>query len=243
MLHPVFGILIYLAYAFVAIFALTLALRTYTRVPLEVVRKAQHLAFAMSVFLLLGLFEHWAAAAGASLSLALLAYPVLGWWEGHPSYRRLLTDRDPNGGELRRQLLYAQVSFAVLIAVFWGGLGPEWRPLIAAAAMIWGFGDAAAALVGKALGRRRLLHRAIEGAKTIEGTAAMVAAGAIAAFVTLLFYGGAPWWLSLAAAALVAPFAGIVELFSRKGMDTLTVPLASAAALVPWWLLAVARGA
>jgi phytol kinase len=243
MLHPMIGILIYLVYAFVAIFALTLALRTYTRAPLEVVRKAQHLAFAMSVFLLLGLFEHWAAAAGASLTLALLAYPVLAWWERHPSYRRLLTDRDPRGGELRRQLLYAQVSFAVLIAVFWGGLGPEWKPLIATAAMIWGFGDAAAALVGKSLGRRRLLHRAIEGAKTIEGTAAMVVAAAIAAFFTLLFYGGAPWWVSLPAALLVASWAGAVELFTRRGLDTLTVPLASAAALVPWWLLAVARGA
>lgn len=111
--------------------------------------------------------------------------------------------------------------------------------LTGTAAMIWGFGDAAA-LVGKLAGRHRVHHHAIEGAKTYEGTAAMIAAAATATFLTLLLYGGAPWWVSLGAAALVAPVAGIVELFSRRGIDTLTVPLAAAAALVPWWLLAAA---
>jgi phytol kinase len=81
-------------------------------------------------------------------------------------------------------------------------------------------------------------HRAIEGAKTYEGTAAMIVAGALAAFLTLLVYGGAPWWLSVGAAVLVAPVAGVVELFSRRGIDTLTVPFAAAVALTPWWLLA-----
>jgi len=242
------GTAILLAYYLTAVFALPLAIGAFTSLPLEVVRKAQHVAYALSMFLLLGLFEHWYVAVAAAAALPLVAYPVLALWERHPSYRRLLTDRSAaggagggtGGGELRRQMMYVQLSFAILIAVFWGGLGPDWRPLVAAAAMIWGFGDAAAALVGKLIGRHRVRHRAIEGAKTYEGTAAMIAAGAAATFLTLLLYGGAPWWVSLCAAALVAPLAGTVELFSRRGIDTLTVPLASAAALVPWWLLAAA---
>jgi dolichol kinase len=238
------GTAILLAYYLTAVFALPLAIGAFTPLPLEVVRKAQHVAYALSMFLLLGLFEHWYVAVAAAAALPLVAYPVLALWERHPSYRRLLTDRGARGGtgggELRRQMMYVQLSFAILIAVFWGGLGPDWRPLVAAAAMIWGFGDAAAALVGKLIGRHRVRHRAIEGAKTYEGTAAMIAAGAAATFLTLLLYGGAPWWVSLGAAALVAPLAGAVELFSRRGIDTLTVPLASAAALVPWWLLAAA---
>ena len=234
------GTAILLAYYLTAVFALPLAIGTFTPLPLEVVRKAQHVAYALSMFLLLALFEHWYVAVAAAAALPLVAYPVLALWERHPSYRRLLTDRSAGGGELRRQMMYVQLSFAILIAVFWGGLGPDWRPLVAAAAMIWGFGDAAAALVGKLIGRHRVSHRAIEGAKTYEGTAAMIAAGAAATFLTLLLYGGALWWVSFCAAALVAPLAGAVELFSRRGIDTLTVPLASAAALVPWWLLAAA---
>ena len=234
------GTAILSAYHLAAVFALPLAIAALARPPLEVVRKAQHVAYALSIFLLLGLFEHWYLAVCGAFALPLVAYPLLALWERHPSYRRLLTDRSADGGELRRQMLYVQASFAILIVVFWGGLGPDWRPLVAAAAMLWGFGDAAAALVGKLKGRHRVRHRAVEGAKTYEGTAAMVAVGAAATFATLLLYGGAPWWVSLAAAALVAPVAGVVELFSRRGIDTLTVPLASAAALVPWWLLAAA---
>ena len=229
-----------MAYHLAAVFALPVAVGACTRLPLEVVRKAQHVAYALSMFLLLGLFEHWYVAVAAAAALLLVACPVLALWERHPSYRPLLTDRSDGGGELRRQMTYVQLSFAILIAVFWGGLGPDWRPLIAAVAMIWGFGDAAAALAGKLAWRHRVRHRAVEGAKTYEGTAAMIAAGAAATFVTLLLYGGASWWVSLGAAALVAPVAGAVELFSRHGIDTLTVPLASAAALVPWWLLAAA---
>lgn len=234
------GTAILLTYHLTAVFALPLAIGALTPLPLEVVRKTQHIAYALSMFLLLGLFGHWYLAVAAAFALPLIAYPVLALWERHPSYSRLLTDRSAGGGELRRQMMYVQLAFAILIAVFWGGLGPDWRPLVAAAAMIWGFGDAAAALVGKLIGRRRILHRAIEGAKTYEGTAAMIAAGAAATFLTLLLYGGAPWWVSLGAAALVAPVAGAVELFSRRGIDTLTVPLASAAVLLPWWLLAAA---
>jgi phytol kinase len=246
------GTAILLAYHLTAVFALPLALGAWTRLPLEVVRKAQHVAYALSMFLLLGLFEHWYLAVAAAAALPLVATPVLALWERHPSYRRLLTDRGAadvgggggtggaGGGELRRQMAYVQLSFAILIALFWGGLGPDWRPLVAAAAMVWGFGDAAAALVGTLAGRHRVRHRDVEGTKTYEGTVAMIAAGAAAIFLTLALYGGAAWWISLGAAALVAPVAGVVELFSRRGIDTLTVPLAAAAALVPWWLLAAA---
>ena len=238
------GTAILLGYYLVVVFALPLAARACTKLPLEVIRKMQHVAYALSVFLLLGLFEHWYVAVAAAAALPRGAAPVLAVWARPPSPRRLLPDRGAAGGgaggELRRQMAYVQIAFAVLIAVFWGGLGPDWRPLVAAAAMLWGFGDAAAALVGKLVGRHRVRHREIEGAKTYEGTAAMIAVGAAATFATLLLYGGAPWWISLVAAALVAPVAGVVELFSRRGIDTLTVPLASAAALVPWWLLAAA---
>ncbi len=242
MLDPLRAAAILFGYYVLTLFLLPLALRAFTPVPREVARKVQHVAYALSVFLLLGLFQHWYQAVTASFVLVVVAYPVLAWWEGRPSYRRLLNDRSARGGELRRQMLYVQLAFALLIAVFWGLLGPAWRPLIAVAVMAWGFGDAAAALVGKYCGRLRIVHRAVDGAKTLEGTGAMVAFAALAVFLTLFFYAGQTWWVSLAAAALAAPVAGVVELFSRRGLDTLTVPLATAAALVPWFLLAIVQG-
>ncbi len=231
-----------LTYYFVALFLVPLALRARTSLPLEVVRKFQHVAYAMSIFLLLGLFRHWYVAVAAAFLLVIVAYPVLALWERYPSYRRLLTDRTSRGGELRRQMLYVQLAFALLIAVFWGALGEGGRPLIAAAVMVWGFGDAAAALIGRFLGRHKIVHPAVDGSKTVEGTAAMVVAAAVAAFVTLFWYGGQTWWVSAAAAAVVGPLAGLVELVSRRGLDTLTVPLVTAVALLPWLLIAATFG-
>jgi len=237
------GVTILWTYYIAALLALPVALKAFTALPDELVRKVQHVAYAGSIFLLLGLFQHWIQAVAAAAGLALFAFPALWLWERHPSYRRLLADRCPGGGEMRRQLLLAVVVFSLLIALFWGLLGPAWRPAIAVAVMVWGLGDAAAALVGRFLGRHRLVHRLVEGAKTLEGTAAMIVAGAIAAFVTLFAYGGAPWWVSLLAAVSLAPLAGAVELVSRRGSDTVTVPLATAAGLVPWWLFVVASRA
>ena len=242
MADPLAATAILFGYYLIALLAVPVAIRVFTKLPREVARKFQHVAYALSVFLLLGLFRHWHHAVLASAVLVVIAYPVLTLWERRPSYRRLLNDRTARGGELRRQMLYVQVAFAVLIAVFWGGLGPEWRPLVAVAVMAWGFGDAAAALVGKFLGRRTIEHPAIEGPKTLEGTSAMVVFAALAVFLTLLLYAQQPWWVSLAAAAFAAPVAAAVELFSRRGLDTLTVPLATAVALVPWLLLGLVTG-
>ena len=231
-----------MGYYAVFVIAAPLALRALTALPHEVIRKVQHVAYALSIFVLLNAFEHWYHAVAAPLVLLVLGYVVLLIWERHPSYRRWLSDRSRRGGELRRQLIWVQLMFALLIAVFWGWLGPAWRPLIAVAVMAWGFGDAAAALVGMYLGRHRIVHRAVEGAKTLEGTGAMVAFAAAAVFVTMLLYAQQTWWVSLLAAALAAPVAATIELFSRRGFDTLTVPLSTAVALVPLMLLSRALG-
>jgi phytol kinase len=235
------GVSVLLAYYLVALLVVPLLLRAWAGLPRESMRKVQHVAYSLSIFLLLGLFDRWYLAIGAAGLLVVVAYPILALWEGRPSYRRLLADRE-GGGELRRQLLWVQLSFAVLIAVFWGGLGPDWRPLIAVAVMAWGFGDAAAALVGRRLGRHAIVHRAVDAAKTLEGTLAMIVAAGLAVFLTMLLYVAQPWTVSLIVALVVAPLAAAIEVFSRRGTDTLTVPLGTAAALVPLLILFSAVG-
>jgi dolichol kinase len=99
--------------------------------------------------------------------------------------------------------------------------------------MAWGLGDAAAALVGKAIGRRRIRHPRIQGTKTFEGTLAMYITAGLTIFLTLLIDASQSWYVSLTVAALVAPVCAVVELFSSHGMDTLTVPLSTAFAILP----------
>jgi dolichol kinase len=222
-----------MAYYLVVVVLLPTLLRIWTRAGLEVTRKIQHVGYSLSIFLLLKLFSAWYVAIAAAFLLLLLAYPFLWVTERSSWYRRTFVDRTTRGGELRKQLLYVQLSFAILIFIFWGLLGARWKYTVALAVMPWGFGDAAAALVGKAFGRRRILHTLIDSAKTYEGTLAMVVVAGLALFLTLVLYAGQPWHVSLLISVIVAPVCGAVELFSRRGTDTLTVPLSAAALLPP----------
>jgi len=224
---------ILLAYYLVFCFVLPTLFKAWRILPNEMVRKFQHVSYSLSIFLLLDLFSTWyAAIIGASL-LVVVAYPVLMLMERTPFYKRYLVDRTAQGGEMRKQMMYIYGTFALLIFIYWGLLGTRWYYIAAVAVMAWGFGDAAAALVGKAFGRRRVLHRLIERTKTIEGTSAMIMAAALALFFTMLCYAGQPWYTSLVVSIVVAPVVGTVELFSRRGTDTFTVPLAAAAIIMP----------
>lgn len=233
MLSDVIGAAILLAYYLGFCFLLPTLLKSWAGVPTEWVRKIQHVSYSLSIFLLLDLFSTWYAAIAAASLLVLLAYPALLAIEKSPFYQVNFVDRKARGGELRKQLIYVQLSFAILIFIYWGLLGTSWQYIAAVAVMAWGFGDAAAALVGKAFGRRRILPRLIESAKTYEGTFAMILVAGLALFFTLLCYAGKPWYVSLLIAAIVAPVCGAVELFSRRGVDTLTVPLSAAILILP----------
>ncbi|NLJ79437.1 MAG: phosphatidate cytidylyltransferase [Firmicutes bacterium] len=225
--------IILLVYYLVGLVLIPTALKAWSKLPKEVIRKIQHVGYSLSIFILLRLFSTWYMALAGAFLLVILAYPALIFLERTALYKKWFVDRSERGGELRKQLLYVQLSFAILIFLFWGLLGAKWHYTVAVAVMAWGFGDAAAALVGKFFGKRNIIHRWVEGAKTCEGTMAMIVTAFGAIFLTLLLYAGLPWYLSLLVAFLVAPVSGIAELFSRRGTDTLTVPLLTAAVVFP----------
>lgn len=224
---------ILITYYLVGLVAIPTMLKAWSKLPSEVVRKLQHVGYSMSIFLLLHLFTTWYRAVLAAFVLVILAYPALIILEKTSFYQKFFVDRDKKGGELRKQLLYVQLSFAILLFIFWGLLGAKWQYLVAVAVMAWGFGDAAAALVGIFFGKRDLVHRYIEGVKTQEGTLAMIITAFFAVFLTLLIFSPLSWYISLLVSLFVAPIAGFVELFSPGGLDTLTVPLVTAGVLFP----------
>lgn len=192
-------------------------------------RKLLHLVCVMSVFVLLYAIETWYIAALVALSFILVVYPAIRLLERYPKAMQFLHQR--RSGEIRRSLVIAFLMMAALITFFWGLLGEAWKFMIVVAVMAWGFGDAAAALVGTAFGRHRIRHRLVEGTKSLEGTLAMLVVSAVAIIATLLLYTSLPWYVCLGVALLVAPISALVELLSRRGSDTITVPLATAFAI------------
>lgn len=232
--NDLIGLGLFLAYFIVAAL-LALLIKRYLKVPSEVFRKMLHLVITFSILPLLKLFSSWYMAVLAAFLLVLIMYPVLALVENSSFYKKIAPERAV--GEFKKSLVVVQLSFAILISVFWGLLGIDYHYIAVVAVMAWGFGDAAAALAGKAFGRRRIQHERIEGAKTVEGTLAMFVVAGLAIFFTLLIYVGQPWYVSFIVAALVAPVCAAVELFSSRGMDTLTVPLATAFSVL--WLVSL----
>jgi phytol kinase len=223
-MKDIFGAIALITYYLVACALLPTLMRGLLGVKMELVRKTQHVAYSLSIFLLLKLFSTWYWAVLSACLLIVLAYPGLRLLEKWGRYKTLFADRNKKGGELRKQLLLVQFTFALLIWFFWGVLGVEFTYLVVVAVMGWGFGDAAAALVGKYFGRRKFRLPFIS-TKTMEGTSAMMVVAGTTIFWTLLLYAGKPWYLSLLVACCVAPISGVVELFSKKGSDTFTVPM------------------
>ncbi len=235
MLHnDLMGMGLYIGYL-LALGVPAILLKVRFNVPFEIIRKVYHMVITLSIFPLVTFFHTWYVAALSALLLALIIYPLLAWAERASFYQRIAVER--SGGEFKTSLIIVQVSMALMISVFWGLLGAQWKYVAVVAVMAWGFGDAAAALVGKTFGRRKIRHPRIEGTKTMEGTQAMYVTAGLAIFFTMLIYGGQPWLMSLAVALLVAPVCAIIELFSKRGMDTLTVPISTGIAVLSWMAL------
>ena len=119
---------------------------------------------------------------------------------------------------------------AALIAVCWGIFGEP--VLCAASILMWGTGDAAAALAGIPFGKHKIKTRWTDGKKSREGTAAMFAVSFVSGLLMLLLAYEAELPHVLLSAAAGALFGALTELFSPSEYDTVTVPSAIAAVLL-----------
>lgn len=218
------GITLFIGYYVVAASALLL-LRAIFRLGGEGFRKMLHIACVLSILPLLYGFETWYLAALTPLLFAAVIYPLITLLERFPRLFAMLEQRGP--GEIRSSLILVFVMMAALIAVYWGLLGPQAKPVILVSIMAWGFGDAAAALFGKAYGRHHFRLPHVEPAKTAEGSLAMMAVASLSSLICLLFSTQLALLPCVVIALVCGIVAAIVELYSTRGGDTVTVPLAT----------------
>lgn len=209
--------------------ASALLFRRLVRIPDEVFRKTLHLILLCSLFVWVYQFQTWWVSALAAVGFIVLVFPLLTLAERLEGYSALLIER--KRGEIKRSLVVVFCMFAALISICWGWFGERW--LVLACVFAWGFGDGAAALVGKRFGRHFLEGRLIEGRKSIEGTAAMFVVSFFTVLSILLMHDAVAWHGILPIATLAAAACAVVELYTRNGMDTLTCPFAAAAVILP----------
>ena len=199
-----------------------LPIRFLTKVPSFVFRKLLHMVAFTCFCVMLLAAESWQAAALTAVVLAVLIYPLLALFEKEPWYGRLFVQKAP--GEIKKSLLMLFFMFAAVIAVAWGLLE---KPYAAAASILmWGEGDAAAALVGIPFGRHNVMIKPICGKKSWEGSAAMLAVAFLTGLAVLWLFYRFPAGRTALVCLPAAVVAAAVELFSPSEWDTVTVPVA-----------------
>lgn len=219
------GSIIYCAY-YIGFAGLLAGISRIFKIPKEIFRKSYHILCSLSIFILIRLFDHWYAAALASVvpfafgHMAILLskkFPVFAFARMKRSTRK--TD------ELSWQTTYVSTSFVLLVSLCWGLLGPGWKVHAAVGIMGWGFGDALSAIIGKRFGKRKVMGPVFDPHKTIEGTSAGSLAAFAAIFGTIMSFGVYPWYVNVIISLVLALSTGFLELVCRKGLDNLVLPV------------------
>ena len=200
----------------------------WLRPPSFVFRKLLHIAAFTGVSLMILAANSWAAAALTSGLLALILCPILTAAEKKPWFAGMIAQKSP--GEVKKSMLLLFIMFTAVIAVAWGVFGEA--ALAAAAILMWGAGDAAAALVGIPWGRHKVHCRFTDGKKSWEGSSAMLVTAFLAGLPVLKLGQGLGWPMALLWAGAGALVGTVTELFSPSEYDTVTVPVIILAVLL-----------
>ena len=218
---------IFLAYVIPSL-AILIPIRFLTKIPSFVFRKLLHIvAFTFASLMILA-SQGWQASALSALIAGLLIYPILTVCEKEKWYAGLLVQKSP--GEVKRSMIMIFSVIAAIVAIVWGIFGQQ--KLAAAAILMWGTGDAAAALIGIPFGKHKVKCRLTDGKKSWEGSAAMLLVSFLCGFGTLLLAQKMTLPQALHSAAIAALFGTAAELFTPSEYDTITVPETVAAVLL-----------
>ncbi len=214
---------------YILVFVSILAtLRLTVKIHDEVFRKMLHLVALGFVLVWVTAFAHWWWALAACLLLMIPIYPALKLAQRWSKFSYFFSERKE--GEIISSFLLVFSMFAVAITVCWGLLGDKW--LTCASIYAWGFGDAAAALIGKRFGRHKVHFKPVCGKKSWEGTAAMFLTSFVSVLLILLARGGLGIAGCLVTSLATASVSAFIELISRDGRDTITCPLGAMVTLI-----------
>ena len=222
----------YLLYLAVCLIIL-LFFRLTKNVPQPVFRKMLHYVAMTSVQFMVLVSESWVPVVLIAVAVAVAAYPLLALGERWSGFSHFFAEK--RSGEIKRSLLDLFLPQAVLTAVFYGWLNLPY--VVVAGVLTWGVGDTFAALIGICYGKHKVPFKHADRNKSWEGTIA----GCLSSFVTclavLLLVSPFTPAKSLLLALLTAPVSAAVELFTKNGNDTITVPAANCLVLAVLSLL------
>ena len=214
---------------FVIAASIAILFRFLISIPDELFRKILHCILLGSLLVFVFGFQTWWHSALTSVIFAAVVYPILMFFERFKTYTEVTTERKK--GELKTSLLLVFGMFAVVIAICWGWLKDPY--LVLASIYAWGFGDAAAALIGKTYGKHKIHWKYIDGKKSMEGSASMFLTSFISVAIVLFCRGGFSVIGCVFVSLITALTSTVAELYSKDGMDTVICPISAMVVLIP----------
>jgi uncharacterized protein (TIGR00297 family) len=209
-------------YAFSAL-GLATFIQQWRHYPPEFTRKLVHIAAGMWVFGLIGLFDTWYWGIVPTATFIVLNYIS---YKFQLIKAMDLSDSSPG-------TVYFAAVITLLLAIFWPR-GQVWIAVAGIMAMTWG--DAFAAIVGRAFGKHPYFIGKHQ--RSFEGSAAMFGFGGIAILLTLaLMNTGLDAVQIVSFSVFLALAATFVEAISLRGLDNVFVPIGSSMllfVLVSW---------
>ncbi|MCR4675395.1 MAG: hypothetical protein K5675_10305 [Lachnospiraceae bacterium] len=230
-------VLVGLKYFFIYMFTYALILFLVNKLkplPKELFRKLFHFLAFSSVVVMIYAASEWVAATLIPLGLIVLMMPSLSIMSKNKKFSSMMSERRP--GELKSSLVQLFGTMTGIIFVAWGILGR--KELAIAAILMWGFGDASAALIGKRFGKHKVVQfKNVDHKKSWEGTFAMGIVAFVFGLATLMLVGNVPLENCIIPVMVAAPLAALTELFTKNGYDTVTVPVISVVSIYSMYLV------
>ena len=209
----------------IACAAVLILLRFTVKIPDYIFRKLLHIVAFTSILPLALCTDYWLIAVLVEIVFLIVIIAALHFFEHFSFYSSLLVEKGKHEVITSFVMLFSLMT--VLLAVYWGGFGAEHKYIAVAAVMAWGPGDAMAAIIGQRFGKHKLRGSHIEGTKSVEGCVAMAVTSFVCTLPVLLTMSAMPWYLCVLFATVIAPIASITELYTKHGLDTVTVPMVS----------------
>ncbi len=201
--------------------AVLLLIRFLIKPPSFIFRKLLHITAFTCISIMILVSGSWVAAALTSGILAIIIYPILMIAEKKPWFDSFFVQKSK--GEIKKSMLFLFIMFTAVIAAAWGIF--DRAEVAAASVLMWGAGDAAAALVGIPFGKHKVRCKLTDGKKSWEGSISMLIVSFAVGFTVMILSGGTDLTFALIAAGAGALAGTITELFSPSEYDTITVPV------------------
>lgn len=216
----VFGI--YIIFIVIAA-SILIIIRFTTKVPDYIFRKLLHIVAVTSIIPFVSLTNIWWISLLADILFLIIVIIALSILEKYEFYNKLFVEKGKH--EVISSFVELFTLIGVFITVFWGILGPEYKFIAVTSIMAWGPGDAMAAIIGIHYGKHKLQGKMIEGTKTLEGCIAMFLTSFVCITITLILMTNLLWYQIIIISLLLGTISTFTELFTKKGMDTITVPI------------------